>query len=208
MEYRELRREEIMDVYLGRAKVHFPAAERKPPETIDRLYGEGIYRGIGCFQEDRLAAYAFFVCPKELEAVLLDYFAVMEEYRSSGVGGRFLEEMKQIFYEKQGILIETENIEEAANEQEETIRRRRNVFYVANGAFDTGIRSRIEGVPYYNWFLPVEGRTLEKASNPLPMDTDQILTALKEVYSLLMPDKQGAEIQFWVEPKGEKPVEN
>ena len=81
---------------------HFPANEIRPFDggvpmpagdvpmlDVRGLLACGRYAGFGAYDGETLAGYAFF-CWDEHGTALLDYLAVMEEYRCHGVGGKLL----------------------------------------------------------------------------------------------------------------------
>ena len=86
----------------------------------------------------------------------LDYFAIMEDYRSLGLGSLFLQHMKASAAPYQGFLIESEDPDHANGESELSIRRKRLDFYGKNGALPTGIKATVFGVPYRLLFFPLQ----------------------------------------------------
>lgn len=154
---RELSCEDILSVYTTHSIRHFPKSERKPVNAIRKMAMEGLYKGYAMYENDRkstLLCYAFFVVPKGGRNVLLDYFAVMEEYRSIGTGSMFLQQLKASFT-FDGVLIEVEDPDFAPSEEERTVQEKRIAFYEKNGTLFTGIRAQIFDVPYRILFLPV-----------------------------------------------------
>ena len=117
---------QIREIYTGPAVRHFPADERKPVAAIEKLLEDGMYIGLGMFEAGRstdeseegpLMAYALFTKAAD-DYVLLDYYAVLEEYRSDGVGSIFIKEMDKHLEGVHGMLLETEDIDSAADEEE------------------------------------------------------------------------------------------
>ncbi len=156
---KKLTTEELISVYATHSVRHFPADERKPVSSISRMAGEGIYAGYGLYREEEaeLLCYAFFTVLPGCRNILLDYFAVMEQYRSEGIGSYFLEKIKHSLSNCDGILIETENPDYAKDESERLIRGKRISFYERNGAYSAGILAEIFGVHYRILYLPVLG---------------------------------------------------
>lgn len=169
----KLTKEEILDIYSTHSVRHFPADERKPISSIERMAGEGVYVGYGLYSpgqgigaskegsslppsDRQLLGYAFFTVLPEQQICLLDYFAVMEDYRSHGVGSLFLQHMKASSTPYQGFLIESEDPAYAHGEEELAIRRKRLDFYGKNGAISTGIKATVFGVPYCLLFFPLQ----------------------------------------------------
>lgn len=170
---KKLTREELISVYTTHSVRHFPADERKPVSSINRMAEEGVYAGYGLYRENdsELLCYAFFTALPGHRNILLDYFAVMEQYRSEGIGSYFLKKMKHSLPDCDGILIETENPEYAKDESERLIRDKRISFYERNGAYSAGILTEVFGVHYRILYLPVLG---SPAQDTLLSDFDSI----------------------------------
>lgn len=179
---KKLGEEEILRIYQTYSADHFPPDELKPVASIQRMIKEGIYAGYGLYSDcpdSLLYCYALFTILPDCCGVLLDYFAVMEEYRSCGIGSQFLHYMKEADTGFGGLIIESEDPGQAASKEELMIRNKRLAFYYSNGAEDTGIRARIFGVPYYILYLPLS----QKA------DSDQIEEELKNIYRHMVNPK-------------------
>lgn len=148
---RRLNTEEILSIYTIHSVRHFPENERKPVSSIERMSAEGIYTGYGLYTKkmpQQLLCYGFFVILPGHGNILLDYFAVLEEYRSLGVGSLFLSLMKTTATIYDGFLIESEDPDYADSKEELHIRQKRLDFYEKNNALFTGIRANVFDVPY------------------------------------------------------------
>lgn len=155
---RRLDKKEILSIYTTHSVRHFPENERKPIASIDRMSDEGIYIGYGLFPKERpeqLLCYGFFTVLPEHGNILLDYFAVLEEYRSLGIGSLFLAKMKDSVTEYDGFLIESEDPDYAENDEELAIRNKRLAFYEKNNATFTGIRANVFDVHYRLLHFPI-----------------------------------------------------
>ena len=177
---KELTDNEILEMYSKYINDHFPADEVKPLETIGRMLKEDFYYGLGLYdangeykteeeyenfkeecEEDvaeqlPLIGYAFFVKDTKENMLLLDYYAILEEYRNSGWGSIFLNQMRDIVEDYKGILLETEDIDFARDEVEKSLRERRDGFYARNGVIKTDVKSKLFGVNFAIWFYPVK----------------------------------------------------
>jgi len=168
---KELSDSELLEMYEKYINEHFPADEVKPVETIERMLAEDFYYGLGLydasedFEEEMekdwleklpLMGYAFFVKDTKENMLLLDYFAVLEEYRNSGWGSIFLDKMRDIAEDYKGILLETEDIDFSKDEEERSLRERRDGFYTRNGVVKTDVKSKLFGVNFAIWFYPVK----------------------------------------------------
>ncbi len=177
----KLTKEELISVYTTHSVRHFPADERKPVSSISRMTEEGRYAGYGLYRgkDAELLCYAFFTVMPGCRTILLDYFAVMEQYRSEGIGSYFLERMKHSLTDCDGILIETENPDYAKDESERIIRNKRISFYEGNGAYFTDITAKIFGVHYKILFLPV----LQSPAQ------ETLLSDFDAIYRYMVPQK-------------------
>lgn len=86
-EIRPLSLDEVRDVYHLRMVHDFPRNELKSLGMIEKALKRGNYRCLGMQGGNAILAYAFFV---KLESnYLLDYFAVDQNRRGSGLGNFF-----------------------------------------------------------------------------------------------------------------------
>ncbi len=178
MQLRKLDSQEILSIYTDHSVRHFPRNERKPISSIRRMAKEGIYTGYGLFEkEGELLAYGFFTILPDKKTILLDYFAVMEQYRSCGIGSSFLKYTETALADYDGILIESENPDYAANEEERLVRDKRIAFYNRNGAIFTGILAKAFGVHYKVLFFPI-------LSTP---EKDSLCDDLRAIYQYMVP---------------------
>lgn len=154
---RPLSEEQILSIYANTAPLHFPSGELRPISNLRGLLSRGGYEGLGIFREnhEQPLGYAFFLHVPGEDTLLLDFYAILEEYRSLGLGSFFLQEMKGHYRCFSGILLETEDPECAANDEELSIRSRRNAFYYKNGAHRTGISCSLFGVPFQILYVPI-----------------------------------------------------
>lgn len=153
---KELNIDELISVYESYGPAFFPADELKPSASIRRLYALGFYRGFGLFLQtapDTLAGYAFFVCGPSLSGALLDYYAILPQFRNSGIGGLGLSLFQKQFTDTCGIYLEAEDPACASEDAEREIQTRRIGFYERNRAKKTGAKSRLFGVSYEILYL-------------------------------------------------------
>ena len=94
----------------------------------------------GVFDGETLAAYLLMVRPAGSRVSQLDYFAVLPEYRSAGLGAQLLADLPQHERGAQAILIEAECPDKA---EDETMAVRRLGFYARCGARDTGFTEHL-----------------------------------------------------------------
>lgn len=183
MEYTiiDLTLEQVEDIYNTWIHLHFPREEIKPLKNIRKMWSIGAYRALGMYEQkekgQQLIGYAFYAMGQDCNMLLLDYLAIVEAYRGQGMGGIFLREMRERLPEFEGILIETEDIDFAANEEERRIRQNRDAFYKRNGVLRTGIKSQIYGVRFAIWQLPVVGS----------MTDTECKRNLENIYKIMVP---------------------
>lgn len=180
---RQLLPDEVIEIYTHTSVRHFPKAELKPVENVRNYFNRNQYQGYGFFAGDMLLAYAFFVILQKDGYRLLDYYAVLEEYRNTGIGSDFLQALRDCLTDCKGIYIESENPDCSADETEKAIRTKRIAFYHRNGAVSTNIRSRLFGVPYQILYLPTSNFSCKAASCKQP----DFLAELDTIYHVMFP---------------------
>ena len=155
------------NIYYGDMQSSFPAAELKPYKMMRDMLKSGQLTGYGAFIDGRMAAYAYFV--GNGAAVLLDYFAVLPEFRAGGVGSEFLTALKTRCEKADYILFE---VETPPSDDPKLIENRRIAFYRRLGVRLTPVKSRFFGVDYTVLYLP-----LQREAKP-----DEICRSLKDIY--------------------------
>ena len=133
--WRQLTAEELTKVYLEEMRRDFPPSELKPLSMILNSEAEGTAHSWGVYDGDTLAAYLLMVRPADCPVCLLDYFAVLPQYRASGLGAQLLAALPGYEAGAQAVLIESECPEKA---EDEAMAVRRLGFYARCGAKDTG----------------------------------------------------------------------
>lgn len=196
---KELTKEQLIAIYKENINNHFPTDEVKPIENIERMWDMGNYYGLAMYDaskeyEERniddlpLMGYAFFIKEKEGNMLLLDYFAIMEDYRSNGMGSVFLKEMRKIAEDYRGILLETEDVDFAKNIEEMQLRQRRDAFYERNGVIKTDIKSKVFGVNYAIWNYPVKEN----------VSFSECRVSVEKVYRMVVPsDRYENLVEIW-----------
>ena len=202
----QLSKKELLNIYRTIAPAHFPEDELKPVFSVKSLLRRKAYMGLGIFDEtDTLLGYGLFLTVPGMDTVLLDYYAILEPYRSLGIGSIFLQEMKDFFADYRGIFIETEDPDSAQNEEDRTIRNRRNDFYYRNGVRPTEMACSLFGVPLNILFFETAAGTdtgispkPETVKSEAPMweavkpetpvsEADSLRSALEALYRFMFP---------------------
>ena len=114
--WRKLNEKELTRVYLDEMRRDFPPTELKPLSMILNSEADGTAHTWGVFDGETLAAYLLMVRPAGSRVSQLDYFAVLPEYRSAGLGAQLLADLPQHERGAQAILIEAECPDKAEDE--------------------------------------------------------------------------------------------
>ncbi|MBQ8469324.1 MAG: GNAT family N-acetyltransferase [Clostridia bacterium] len=188
---------EAKAVYKTYLKHHFPKDETKPWKSIERMWKRDEYFAVGIYEDDvsagadALRGYAFFVEPQNCDACLLDYYAILPEYRSGGLGGRSLQELAELCAQRgRYILLETEDLDFARNAAQTTARKRRDAFYERNGCVKTDVKGSIFTVRYAVWCRG----TPADLSDPADRDAlfDRACRDMNTLYRLMVPGEKNA----------------
>jgi GNAT superfamily N-acetyltransferase len=162
----------------------FPVEELKSWRRISDLLDYGVYFAYGYYEGEVLKAYGFFVHTGTY--ALLDYFAVKEEMRGTGVGSAcllaFAEELKEQGYAL--FLVESEDPKFGKTKEDKETRKRRIRFYEKNGLLMSKTRATLFGVNYRILYRPLTGECSEKEADD----------ALIKVYWSMFPEKYKNEI--------------
>lgn len=119
----------------------FPRAERKPLLTILKKYRAGM-TDIWCIlEENRFLGFAATMNSPDL--VMLDYLAVLKQYRGQGIGSVALKDLMQR-YADHAFLLEIESPYEPGPDQ--LLRQKRKQFYVNCGIEPLQIMAEVFGV--------------------------------------------------------------
>ncbi len=178
MELSELSFGMIDTVYRERIMKDFAPDEIKPLPRIREALRAGHYACYGAFEGESLAAYAFVAT--DGRSAMVDYFAVREDLRGRGTGSLVLRTLTDALARRfDCVLLESEDPDFAADEEDLRIRRNRIRFYLRNGLIDTAVRATVWHVRYRVLALPVG--EIPKA--------ERVRKIYAGIYRLLMPPK-------------------
>lgn len=121
----------------------FPDMERKPFEMIREKYCKKMTDVWVVEEAGEFSGLAITMNKDDL--VLLDYFAICEEKRGQGLGGKSLRALQELYRGKR-FFLEVESLDVLADNMEE--RRRRKRFYLKNGMRELGVNARLFGVEF------------------------------------------------------------
>ena len=119
----------------------FPRNERKPFGIILSMHRKGKTDIWYCRTGRRFAGFATTINGESL--ILLDYLAVADSARGSGVGSRILQHLMK-HYGSKGFFVEIESEYEPGSDQPERIRRKQ--FYLRNGMEPAQVMASVFGV--------------------------------------------------------------
>ncbi len=145
LDIRKLNKEDLLIVY-PYMEEDFPDNERKSLKMIQDGFDTGFMEGYGLYEEDKLMAYALFVCYEDMR--LFDYLAVVKEQRDTGIGSKFLSLLQDVYQDRPCVIGEVENPDYCDDEEEKLTMNRRIDFYLRNGFHDTGATGCVYGVEY------------------------------------------------------------
>ena len=110
----KLSKEQMKFIFDNHMINDFPKSELKPWKKIEAGLENDTYFAYGMYENNELLAYAFFIKSSKYNTYLLDYLAVLSGKRQSGIGSKFLQELKNMIQKHLPLSIEynieTENI--------------------------------------------------------------------------------------------------
>ncbi|MDD6833790.1 MAG: GNAT family N-acetyltransferase [Solobacterium sp.] len=165
----------LKDIYFNQMIKDFPEDELKTYDMIEEAIRSDHSIALGYYENDSLKGYATVIYAGN--NILLDYFAIIKNYRGSGYGTRFLLELKTYFRDYGFLLIESEY-----NESETA--KKRIEFYKHCGCKDSMLRGRLYFVEYAFLYLELStGYSQEK-----------IKEEIYKIYETVYPDYLGTEL--------------
>lgn len=147
----------IKTIYSEYMRRDFPVNELMPLSAIKKMLDSHMYECYGLYCDGKFAGYAFFL--KQTIAgysnYLLDYLAMIPEYRDQGYGSVFLGQLKGMLSDADCILVEADDPDKANNDAAGKIRMRRIDFYKRNGYIPTKHTVQVFGADYRLLVLPI-----------------------------------------------------
>lgn len=126
-------------------KRDFPANELIPFWALKRNFDKGIYRGFFLTGET-VIGYAIVTPPEGLQFALINFFAVLPEFRSQGYGTMFLRELTKLYHDRIFVL-EVDDPAAAKTDELRDVAIRRVRFYERAGfSVVPTVKARIFGV--------------------------------------------------------------
>ena len=139
----------LKDIYFNQMIKDFPEDELKTYDMIEEAIRSDHSIALGYYENDSLKGYATVLYAGN--SLLLDYFAIISDYRGRGYGTCFLSELKDYFKNYDFLLIEAEN-------NESITARKRIEFYKRCGCRDSLLRGRLYFVEYVFLYLELSDK--------------------------------------------------
>ena len=189
--------EQIDTIYNSYMVKDFPKSELKPLDRIKYTMEKGLCEVIALYEGDKIQSYAVLIIPEEGEYALLDYYAVVKEYRGKGIGHVMFEQIVEYLRGHslkgqtkcvKGLIIECESLETSPCEDERITRSRRIKFYESCGCRRLDLRSELFGVEY----VILEMQVGQDNDNPALKD-------LELIYRQMFKKKHFEErVKYWI----------
>lgn len=179
---RRVKKEELDQLYTTRMEEDFPSAERPSLPAMQRHLREDLQEiWIMADQDGEEVAYA--ACAQARGIVLVTLLAVFAEHRGGGHGTTLLELLQAHYAAERAVLLEVEDPQEAADEEDLLIRQRRIAFYERNGyRMLSGIDHVSFGIRLLLMALPLED-SFENIRRTAVED-------VREVYHIILPPER------------------
>ena len=116
------------DIYMYYVEA-FPEEERKPFSLIKNTYDRGYMKLIKILNNDSLLGFMILNRIKNNGYAVLDYFAILPQYRNKGFGTKALKLLLEKEKKSSGIFIEIEKVGLGINNEDNLIREKRKKFY-------------------------------------------------------------------------------
>lgn len=141
---KELPLETFKNTYFNHMIYDFPENELKPFDMIEDIIKKGKGLALAYYKNNILIGYATLLYAED--KLLLDYFAIIKDFRNMGHGKKFIKGLKEYFHDYSFLLIESED--------NDSIQAKKRIdFYKRCGCKDSGIKIKLYFVDYALLFL-------------------------------------------------------
>ena len=171
---------ELRDIY-KHIKADFAKGEYAPYEVLKKQIQNGVQEGLILQKAEDDVAYAICAGGHENGYVLISLLAVYGQFRKSGFGTAFVEEIKSRYKGKNGIIVEVEKPEEAPDPEEKRVRLKRIEFYERAGFY------RIPDIDYSIWDVPMHLMAFPQKAGAAAIN-NEIGQIMYEIYLQLMSE--------------------
>lgn len=152
----------------------FPSNERIPFFYLKRLVKKKILEVL-FFKEKEIIIGYMITAKSKNKYILIEYFAIFEDYRSKGYGSICLKLCNEYYKNQKGIFLEVEKRGLGNDENQNVLRNRRISFYEKNGYKNANITA----ILYKTHF-----ETLIYTNSNI-INQQEIISAYKDIYSKL-----------------------
>jgi GNAT superfamily N-acetyltransferase len=184
---RDMKLSEFDDIF-DKIKHDFAQGEYAPYEVLHSQIQNGVQRGFIFVHGDQDVAYSICAEGQKYPYVLISLFAVYKEFRQSGYGSIFLEEIKKLYSDKAAIIAEVEKPEEAKNKKEKNIRTKRMEFYQKAGFYP------VPEIDYSIWHVPMHLMLLSPKAKQI--SNKELGEAIYDIYFKLMGERYIGMMKF------------
>ncbi|EMS69312.1 GNAT family N-acetyltransferase [Ruminiclostridium cellobioparum] len=175
--------------FYKRMTLDFAEGEYPPYDKLYVQLENNIQKGLVFVKDGRDCAYAICAGGTENNFVLISFFAVYEEFRGTGIGTAFLEKIKELYSNADGIIVEVETVEEALNEKDISVREKRMKFYRRAGF------NMVPDIKYSIWNVPMHLMVLP-CKLPQKFINENIGTIIYDIYFALLGKENIHKMEF------------
>lgn len=141
---KELPLDKFKNIYFNHMIYDFPENELKLFDMIEDIIKKRKGLAIAYYQNNILTGYATLIFVED--KLLLDYFAIIKDFRNMGYGKKFIKELQEYFHDYAFLLIESED--------NDSIQAKKRIeFYKRCGCKDSGIKIELYFVDYALLYL-------------------------------------------------------
>lgn len=189
IELRNINIDEFIDIVYPYYIEIFPKNERKPLELIQSSYEKQYTKIMKVMYKEQMVGFMILNRVKEKGYAILDYFAILPQFRNYKYGTKALQVLLEVEKENKGIFIEIEKEGLGKNEKENVIRRRRKLFYEKLGFEKLNFDLHLYDVVYSTYL-----------SSRIKEDEDKVIEEILEIYEAISGKekiKRNCEIKKW-----------
>ncbi len=172
---RNMELHELKDIY-ERIVSDFAAGEYPPYSILYKHLDKGVQKGFILSRDDLDIAYSICAEGNKSGYVLISLLAVYRGHRGEGAGTILLEEIKNMFSDSKGIIIEVEKPEIAETMLQRDICNKRINFYKKAGF------KMVPGIDYSIWDIPMHLMVYPSVNE----NVNDIGSTMYEIYLSLM----------------------
>lgn len=159
----------LHDIYKKYMTIDFPKEELKPYSMIKNYVKNNDGIALGYYDDNNKCLLGYATALFADKVVLLDYFAILPEFRNKGLGTSFIDELSKFFSDYKLLLIEAET-------PDNIIAKKRIDFYKKCGCIDSNIKGYLYFVDYILMYKELSD-----------IDSINIKETILKTYNILYP---------------------